>query len=218
MAQLGITEYVRKTISNKSAYELFSAQELIENAAKEFGVSKDNIMYSINVVLNRQIGKDILRYQKGIYYRPDKNIFGIVPLSAAEEIYKEYVEAGEERIGYLTGPSLFLKLGLTTQVPKSRYYASNKVQKREKKISFADIVIRPTKTTINKDNYLYFQILDVFENKDSISFDTEEMQSIMLKLIKDQNIDFIRLVGTAKKYYSMKTLEGVLEMAQRRAV
>lgn len=218
MLQLGITEYIRKTIKEKPINQLFTAQELSENAASEFGVARENIMYTVNVILNRQIGKDIMRYQKGIYYRPDKNIFGIVPLSAAEEIYKEFVENGEERIGYLTGPSLLLKLGLTTQVPKLRYYSSNKIQKRQKLIEFANTIIRPTKATINKDNYLYFQILDVFENKDSVWFEKNEMHEKVISIIIDQNIDFITLVGTAKKYYSKCVLDGLLEMAERRAI
>ena len=216
MAQNGITDFIRNTIEEIPAYQLFTSKDLILIAADKFGIEKEKMMYSINVILNMSTGKDILRYQKGVYYRPDKNILGPVPLSRGEQIYSEYVENNIGKIGYLTGPSLYLKLGLSTQVPKDTYYASNNVKKREKILKEVNIVIRPTKTAIDNNNYRYFQILDLIENKDNIFIETDLADKVVWEFLEANCLQYHILIGYAGRYYSKRVVDELVNIAKRK--
>lgn len=218
MNQVGYAEFIRNGINARAVNQLFTAEEVCRETADNFDADKDKLQYTVNVILNRMIGAEILRYQKGVYYRPQRTVFGFVPLSPAEMVYKEYVEDGDEIIGYITGPTLCQKLGLTTQVPKQRFYATNKVKGREKIIDFANTVLRPGKTEITEGNYKYLQILDVIDDKDGTPHEVQDRDGKIIEIIDKFNLDYTKLLGTAKRYYPKKVVDRLVNMTIRRAL
>lgn len=60
----------------------------------------------------------LVRIEKGKYYKPVKNRFGIIRPSETELI-KTLTQRGNETVGYLTGSALYNQWGLTTQVPNT---------------------------------------------------------------------------------------------------
>jgi hypothetical protein len=60
----------------------------------------------------------LVRIEKGKYYKPVKNRFGIIRPSETELI-KTLTQRGSETVGYLTGSALYNQWGLTTQVPNT---------------------------------------------------------------------------------------------------
>ena len=72
---------------------------------------------SIIKMLNRLAGEGYLaKISKGRFYKPKKSVFGTLK-PRQEELVKDLLEKNGKRIGYLTGYSVFNRLGLTTQVP-----------------------------------------------------------------------------------------------------
>jgi hypothetical protein len=60
----------------------------------------------------------LVRIEKGKYYKPVKNRFGVIRPSETELI-KTLTQRGNETVGYLTGSALYNHWGLTTQVPNT---------------------------------------------------------------------------------------------------
>ena len=74
--------------------------------------SSDEVNYAVFKNLERLVKKGkLIRAEKGLYYIPQKSIFGELPLSTNDFIQK-YLYTGEKRIGYITGNNLFNKIAM----------------------------------------------------------------------------------------------------------
>lgn len=85
-------------------------------------------------------------------------------------------------------------MGLTTQVPKYAYYATNKnrTNKRFKLIKLVKPVVE-----ITKENIKYLQILDIIQNKYKVPFEAKNPYAIIREVIENNNMEFEKLL-----YYS----------------
>ena len=68
--------------------------------------------------------RGLKRIAKGRFYKPRKGALGDVPIGDDERLRDALYRKGR-RIGYITGPALYNRLGLTTQMPKSISVAVN---------------------------------------------------------------------------------------------
>lgn len=57
----------------------------------------------------------IAKWSKGKFYKPRQTVFGRLE-PAQEEVIRDLLERNGETIGYLTGLSIYNRLGLTTQI------------------------------------------------------------------------------------------------------
>lgn len=129
----------------------------------------ENTFKNIYVYINRLVKENKLsQFIKGIYYKPEKGVFGNKPLNINKVIEKNiYDENGTK--GYFTGAYLFNKIGLTTQVPKEILIATNECPNaNDYNNKNLGVTIRKLKTLINDDNYKYLQLFDILINKDNI--------------------------------------------------
>ena len=78
--------------------------------------------------LNRMAASGrITKLSKGKYYKPEKTVFGeLVP--EQYQIVKDILEDDGKIIGYLTGLSIYNKLGLTTQVSNTIQIGKNEIR------------------------------------------------------------------------------------------
>jgi len=161
-----ITKLIADKINRLPAGYVFSYLDIINEADKKEAVIK---------ALNRLVisGK-LKKISKGRFYKPEETPFG--ELEPDEyQIAKDLLEKNYKIIGYLTGLSVYNKLGLTTQISNIIQIGRNEFRpplvRGKYKISF---ILQ--KNAINKENIPLLQLLD------SIRF---------LKKIPDSNIEFI---------------------------
>jgi len=117
--------------------------------------------------LERLIKKDIIkRVSSGIFYKPKQTVFGTLKPNE-EELLKTYLFENGKRIAYITGLSLYNRMGLTTQVPKTIKIAS-----RDKRIyaSVGTVKGKPVKSYIDvtDKNYYLLEILDAVKDFNQI--------------------------------------------------
>ena len=114
---------------------------------------------SIIKMLNRLAGEGYLaKISKGRFYKPKKSVFGTLK-PRQEELVKDLLEKNGKRIGYLTGYSVFNRLGLTTQVPNIIQIGTNQRRnKKQRDIFTVCFVLQPN--PITKDNIPLLQLLD----------------------------------------------------------
>lgn len=113
--------------------------------------------------LERLIKKGMLkRASTGVFYKPKQTVFGELK-PKEEELLKNYLFENDKRIAYITGLSLYNRLGLTTQIPKVIKIAS-----RDKRIfaSIGNIKGKPVKSYIDVSdkNYYVLEILDALKD------------------------------------------------------
>ena len=124
---------------------------------------------------------------------------------------KLYISNEDDIFGYETGPSLINRMGLTTQVPKNIYISTNNIRVTN---SFENVeLVKPT-VKITKENYKYLQILDVISNKYNVPFEASNSNEIIKKLIKDNGLNFEKLLYYSRFYKDNKIFKKLAFLAE----
>ena len=178
---------------------------------------KEKVTNNIKVILNR-LNKDgiIETAQKGIYYVPNENVFGKMAIGNNDIIkYKYLVDKNGNIKGYVTGAKLFNDVHLTTQVPNKIDIATNECKNNNKyENKQLNVIIRKPKMIIDNNNYMYLQLFDLIENKDNIKIDVNNENDILYKFIKDNNLDFEKIIKYAADTKCRKVINKILILAR----
>ena len=158
----------------------------------------------INEYINRYEEKhdDFIRYRKGIYYRAVKTPFGFSKIDYNKLINDLYLCDINQVYGYISGPTLANRIGLTTQMAKEEYIVTN----NNRVISDIDNIklIKPP-VIVTRDNYKILQVLDLLLNKYDVYYDCENPNKVIYNYIIDNNINFENLLYYSK-YYNKSVL------------
>lgn len=158
----------------------------------------------INEYINRYEEKhdDFIRYRKGIYYRAVKTPFGFSKIDYNKLINDLYLCDIDQVYGYISGPTLANKIGLTTQMAKEEYIVTN----NNRVVSDIDnIKLIKAPVIVTRDNYKILQVLDLLLNKYDVYYDCENPNKVIYNYIIDNNINFENLLYYSK-YYNKNVL------------
>jgi hypothetical protein len=206
-----IEDYVKEYPPNQPIYTTRVAEKL----AEKYHLQKDQAKKLVNVNLKRLFDKNIVeRFQKGIYYKTIPTPFGNTRLNPTHIVRDQYILKNGDIIGYETDASFLNHIGLTTQMPRYTYIATNLSNRGNERKEKLHIILRKPSTEVTKDNYLYLQILDAIENKNKISIDAKNPSRIYLSYILDCKLDSIKLIAFASKFYPKRVLEKFIEIAK----
>lgn len=144
--------------------------------------------------------KNIKRISTGVFYKPQKTIFGELRPSENEQL-RLYLFNGRKRIAYVTGPALFNRLNLTTQVPKDINLAS-KIRRPVSKVGNIEVRWVKSYVDITNKNYFLLEILDALKDFKKIP-DLNKKSAIkrIKALIVDlKDLDIKRLMKYVQDY------------------
>jgi hypothetical protein len=100
----------------------------------------------------------IAKLSKGKYYKPESTPFGDI-LPSQKQVVKDLLEENGKPVGYLTGYSIYNKLGLTTQVSNTIQIGKIDIRPNFKRERYTIAFIKQ-KNTITKESIPLLQILD----------------------------------------------------------
>lgn len=168
---------------------IFTYESLVDDVNKREAVIK---------ALNRMVSAGKLaKLAKGKYYKPEQTPFGAL-LPDVTQVVKDLLEDDGKLIGYLTGFSIYNKLGLTTQVSNVIQIGRNDIRSSFQRERYTISFVKQ-KNTITKDNIPLLQILD------SIRY---------IKKIPDTSIESaLRRLTAVIKGYSEKDLSKMTRLA-----
>ncbi len=151
--------------------------------------------------LNRMVASGkIAKLAKGKYYKPENTPFGKLQPNQAQ-VVKDLLEENRKITGYLTGYSIYNKLGLSTQISNTIQIGKNEVRPNFKRERYTISFIKQ-KNTITKENIPLLQILDAIRYIKKIPDATIESSCkrfiAIIKTISDEEINI--LVRLALKY------------------
>lgn len=155
---MSITKNIKSKIDKIKEGETFTYQDL--------DISKSEYLATAKVIERLIDSKIIKRISTGVFYKPKQTIFGELKPNE-EEIIKPYLFKNGKRIAYITGTSLYNKMGLTTQVPKEIKIAS-----REKRIFISKGSIKASAVKsyvdVTDKNYQFLELLDALKDFNKI--------------------------------------------------
>lgn len=144
------TKYIADKIRRMPRGYVFSYSDFITD-----GKNKEAIIKA----LNRMVASGKLaKLSKGKYYKPQNSVFGILAPDQYQ-VVKDLLESNGKITGYLTGYSIFNRLGLTTQVSSIIQIGKNEIRPAFKR-DFYRITFVRQKNIITKKNIFLLQVLD----------------------------------------------------------
>jgi len=154
------------SISKKIKSKIDKIKEGETFTYKDLDISKSEYLATAKVIERLIDNKVIKRISTGVFYKPKQTIFGELKPNE-EEIIKPYLFSNGKRIAYITGTSLYNKMGLTTQVPKEIKIAS-----REKRIFISRGSVKASAiksyVDVTDKNYKLLELLDVLKDFNKI--------------------------------------------------
>jgi hypothetical protein len=151
--------------------------------------------------IERFIEKGIIkRVSTGVFYKPKQTIFGELKPNE-EELLKPYLFQNNKRVAYITGTSLYNKMGLTTQISKNIKIAS-----RDKRItiSIGNIKGTPIKSYVDvtDKNFYLLELLDALKDFKKIpDLDKNAAIKIVSSRLKKLNTKEIKQIIKCALFY-----------------
>jgi len=200
-------DFLRSLLYKENMKITKSVSEAIQKIPNGYVFTYADVMTAANQkeavikALNRMAaaGK-IVKLAKGKFYKPEESAFGKLQLLQGE-IVKDLLEKDGKVIGYLTGYSIYNKLGFTTQVSYSIQVGKNEVRPSFKRQGYTISFIKQ-KNIITEENIPLLQILDAARTLKKIPDTTlESACKRLLVLICALNLqDKSELARLALKY------------------
>lgn len=175
---MGVTQKIQKQISKLTEGATFKYEQLAVKPKELVAAAK---------AIERLIAKGIIkRVSTGVFYKPKKTVFGELKPNE-EELLKPYLFDKGKRIAYITGTSLYNRIGLTTQIPKSIKIAS-----RVKRITVSSGNIKATSVKsyvdVTDNNFYLLELLDALKDFKQIpDLDKSSAIKILSKKLKELN-------------------------------
>ncbi len=217
MKQTGYSEFIIEYVNKATPGVAIYTEDTARAVATHFGTSVEQAKKVVNVTLKRLMDREnnlLIRFDKGIYYKPKMTAFGPSKLNPMQVFIETYIKKGMKVFGYETGPSLLNQMGLTTQIPKYRYFATNRCQRYGDHVDTKlKVILRRPLMNVNEETRPYLQLLDAIENKDRTPVDVENAQGRLAKFVVQNNLDFKKLIAYARRYYSKEVVWQIAELA-----
>lgn len=213
---MNVMECIELYIGNVEERTPIFTQEIYESVLKEFPTAKKNM---VNEYVTRYAEKhpDFVRYKKGIYYKSKQTPFGVCGIDMTELIRKTYLYDGKKVIGYETGPSYMNKIGLTTQMPKFTFIATENNRLNAAGEDDGVYLIAPV-MNVTENNFRYLQLLDMLDNRFKVKIENENPYMIYRSYIERYGLDYERLLNYARLYKNNRIYREIAQTARGEVV
>lgn len=199
--------FIQGIILEKDIRKPIYVSELSKCVSKEYDLTLEKATAAVSVALKRIMDANSIPelrfYQKGIYYRSVSTPFGDVGIDKEQLIQDKYLYDDN---GYEGGLNLLNKLGLTTQIPNKRVLVTNKASDCARTDKKLNVVVRPPKTEINKENKQYLKVLDALDTFEDAPIDVEEPYGVVRNYISQLGLEYSKLLAMANNYYNKNTI------------
>lgn len=105
---------------------------------------------------------ELRRLAKGQFYKPRKGVLGEVPLKDTEKLKPLLYKRGR-RVGYITGVSLYNRLGLTSQVPGVLTLA-RKGAGKGRDLGTVSVRVVPARAPVRDEDVPFLELLDALKD------------------------------------------------------
>lgn len=201
---MSIAQNIETYVEKLPAGQIFGYQTLPRYAQSPSAVIK---------TVGRMVeDKRLKRLSKGKFYVPKEGVLGEMKPSDSSLI-RSVLYKGDRLKGYVTGMSLYNRLGLTTQVPRTIVIAYDGGAQTK---DFGTIRIKTviSRVPIREENVKLLQYLDALKDIKKIS---DSDINLSLKIMRNRfselsKVNLKKLIDLAQEYYSPQTkaLTGLL--------
>jgi hypothetical protein len=156
---MNISQSVNEQITHMAPGQFFTYQDIAGFADNGYAVIK---------ALSRQFERlGLVKVKKGLFYKEVIGSFG--PMAPKDsDVIRYFTTVNNKTVGYLTGPALYHRWGLTTQVPAEITIATSTNKREKVVIAGLRVVTIPAQGEVNDKTIPLLQFLDVIKHIDCI--------------------------------------------------
>ena len=211
MEHIGYGEHIADIVKNMPYEAVIKTEDMAERVAEAYALPYEKAKTLTNVKLKRMADKgEIERVQKGVYCQVKQTVFGKVTPSIEQVMKNTLTEQNETIIGYESGAFLINKLGLTTLIPRDMEITTNNY--RTKLPEGCNIKLKKPVINVTENNWKYLQFIDIVVELPSAHINAERPEIILTKYAKLQQIDGLKLIFTARRYYPTKVIIPIIDI------
>ena len=154
---------------------------------------------------------EIVHLDRGEYYIPKKNKYGIVPFDPMKIIEKKYIKDNENVQGFYSGKYLLYQLGISKINPKTIEIYSNNETQRSKVVNICGkrLLLHKARTKIDKFNVSVLCFLQLMNGIDIATLD-EYKRKLIADYITENRITQ-RQITKYIPYFPDKTCRNLIE-------
>ena len=181
---------IEELISRQPENKILTANQVYSQLPESFS---EQAFYQTLTRLTQR--GELCHLTKGLYYRPRRSRFGVVPLGE-QTIIDHYTENGQ---GMVIGYRLYHQYGLTTQISKNVELLSNVLQENKKTVGNAKV----SRLDLNFDDAICNAIatLEILQNYRNIEdINRQQMAEYMKKFALNYSEEAIMTVLRHRKY------------------
>lgn len=155
--------------------------------------------YIFRLIKKSEANGELVKFSRGVYCIPKKTYFGQATLTSKMVANKKYVTDGNQVYGVYSGLSLLNQFSISTQIPNVIEIVTNNeaTRKRVVDIDGMKYIIRKSRFDINKDNFNYYLLLQLFLelglDPKLDDYSKKQIQSF----VSDNNIELDKLIKYA---------------------
>ena len=194
---MNIAAAVNRKIDRIPTGRIFGYEEI-----PEYRDSPDAVLRAVCRLVDR--GR-LRRLRRGRFYKATRGILGEMRPGDAE-LLKDALYRNGRRIGYITGPALYNRMGLTTQSPKTITIASKRVPQTN---DFGTIRIKfvPSRAPVSESTIELQEILDALRDAKNVPDASVEtvINALADRLTKLGVAELRKLQKLAVEYYNAAT-------------
>ena len=183
-------QVIEELISRQPENKILTANQVYRQLPENFS---EQAFYQ---TLTRLTKKGTLCHlTKGLYYRPRRSRFGVVPIGE-QNIIDHYIENGQ---GMVIGYRLYNQLGLTSQISKNVELLSNALSEKRKTVS--NIKVSRLDLNFDATTCRALATLEILQNYRHIEdINRQQLAEYMQKYALDYSEESVVKVLTARKY------------------
>ncbi len=209
--------FARRAVGAARTAEPIFVRDVADEIARERGLALSDASAAAACAFSRLMGSgefpELRRWRRGIYYRTVSTPFGERPIDRGAVFRRRYLDGDR---GYETADGAANAMGLTTQVPAVRTFATNATRSRRRVEGFAGFEIVPPRTEVNEGNKAYLQTLDVLELLDRLPVDAADPYALLVAHIEQRGLSYRMLLELAEAHYGPRCVSALCRVACRR--
>ena len=179
------------------------------------GISEDNLRYHMKKLTDDGM---IERFDSGIYYIPNTDIFGRKKQLSPEAVaVAKYISRKGNRVGFFSGYTLANRMGLSTQMPFVEEITSNYAPAPLREISLKGrrYILRRPVVQVNKENVHVLQFLDCLKDiEKTAEVGADECGNILTEFAREKRITKDR-IDKYIDYYPLKIYKSIYDTGVR---
>lgn len=150
---------------------------------------------------------ELVQFDNGVYYIPQKTILGISTITADDVINKKYIQNGNNIYGVYSGLKLQNIFSVTTQMPNTVEIVTNNETMRCRKVEIDGrrFILRKSRCPISKTNADAYTVLQLFNDMGTrMKLDNWAKEKV-IRFIKINNVSARELMNLATVFPAQTT-------------